>query len=406
MTEHIAIEELNGGQAKMVRAMARQFVDSEIIPIRQQIDDDRDHTKFIEPIFRKLMVELGAGASLTGDQPVSLTDQMGFLEELSRGDSGIAVAIACTGWCLFPVRVEPYRRPDLIEELNGFFPKDEAPVGCFAMTEPEGGCDIENPRMEGRRIHTTAQLDGEEWVINGVKQWPTNSGVAQLYLTVCTVDPDLGDEGIALIYVPHQSEGLSFGRFENKAGMQADRNCTIFYDNVRVPKRYRAAGPGDDANLLHQNLVLGSTASAAMSIGTAQNIFEIVTDYASQRVAASKPIKEHSVIACSLADMVTGIETARTYALSVSHMWDQPEIYGPRWSAEMLAKARIAKTYAADVSVLAANRAMEMMGSYGYTRDADVEKHWRDNKMMQQWLGGSHLGRLDIARYFCELEIL
>ncbi|MDY6918312.1 MAG: acyl-CoA dehydrogenase family protein [Chloroflexota bacterium] len=169
-TEHIAIEELNGGQAKMVRALARQFVDSEIIPIRQQIDDDRDHTKFIEPIFRKLMVELGAGASLTGDQPVSLTDQMGFLEELSRGDSGIAVAIACTGWCLFPVRVEPYRRPDLIEELNGFFPKDEAPVGCFAMTEPEGGCDIENPRMEGRRIHTTAQLDGEEWVINGVKQ--------------------------------------------------------------------------------------------------------------------------------------------------------------------------------------------------------------------------------------------
>jgi len=173
-----------------------------------------------------------------------------------------------------------------------------------------------------------------------------------------------------------------------------------------VPRRYRAAGPGDDANLLHQNLVLGSVGSAAMSVGSAQNILEIVTDYTTKRVVAGKPIKEHSVNACALADMVIGIETARVYALNVAYMLDRPEIYGPRWSEEMLAKARIAKAYAADVSVVVANRAMEMMGSYGYTRDADVEKHWRDNKMMQQWLGGSQLGRLDITRHFCSLEIL
>ncbi len=406
MANHIAIDVLDTEEAKMARALARQFVDNEILPVRQQIDDDKDHTKVIEPLFRKIMIELGMGRIMAADRPLSLTNQMGFLEELSRGDSGIAVAMACTGWCLFPIRIDPYRRPDLIEELAGVFPEDEVAFGCFAMTEPEGGCDIENPRMEGRKIHTTARLDGEEWVINGVKQWPTNSGVSHLYLTVCTTDPDLGDEGIALIYVPYPIDGVSFGRFENKSGMQADRNCTVFFDNVRVPKRYRAAGPGGDANLLHQNLVLGSIASAAMSIGTAQNIFEIVTDYASKRVAGGKPIKEHSIIACTLADMVTGIETARTYALSVAYMWDRPETYGSHWSPEMLAKSRIAKTYAADVSVMVANRAMEMMGSYGYTREGDVEKHWRDNKMMQQWLGGSHVARLDIARHFCDLQTL
>ena len=406
MTNYPCIEELTTEEAKMARALARQFVENEIIPVRQQIDDDKDHTKVIEPIFRKILIDLGFQKVMASEQVGSVVNQMGFLEEIARGDSGIAVALGCTGWCLMPLIYEPYKRADLLEELTTRFQEDEVHFGCFAMTEPEGGCDIENPRMEGRRIHTTARLDGDEWVINGVKQWPSNSGIASLYCTVCTTDPDLGDEGIAMIYVPYPIEGVSFSRFENKAGMQVDRNCTIFYDDVRVPRRYRAAGPRDDANLLHQNLVAGSVGSAALSVGTAQSILEIVTDYTTKRVVAGKPIKEHSVNACALADMAIGIETARTYALNIAYMFDRPEIYGPRWSAEMLAKARIAKVYAADMSIMVANRAMEMMGSYGYTRDADVEKHWRDNKMMQQWLGGSQLARLDIARHFCNLELL
>jgi len=345
VTNYPCIEELTTEEAKMARALARQFVENEIIPVRQQIDDDKDHTKVIEPIFRKILIDLGFQKVMASEQVGSVVNQMGFLEEIARGDSGIAVALGCTGWCLMPLIYEPYKRADLLEELTTRFQEDEVHFGCFAMTEPEGGCDIENPRMEGRRIHTTARLDGDEWVINGVKQWPSNSGIASLYCTVCTTDPDLGDEGIAMIYVPYPIEGVSFSRFENKAGMQVDRNCTIFYDDVRVPRRYRAAGPRDDANLLHQNLVAGSVGSAALSVGTAQSILEIVTDYTTKRVVAGKPI-------------------------------------------------------------MVANRAMEMMGSYGYTRDADVEKHWRDNKMMQQWLGGSQLARLDIARHFCNLELL
>jgi len=406
MANHLCIEELTTEEAKMARALARQFAENEIFPVRQQIDEDKDHTQVIEPIFKKILIDLGFQRLMVSEQVGSMANWMGFLEEIARGDSGIAVALGCTGWCILPLIYEPYKRLDLLQELTAPFQEDRVHFGCFAMTEPEGGCDIENPRMKGRKIHTRARLDGDEWVINGVKQWPSNSGIASLYCTVCTTDPDLGDEGIALIYVPYPIEGVSFGRFENKAGMQADRNCTIYYDNVRVPRRYRAAGPGDDANLLHQNLVVGSVGSAAMSVGTAQNILEIVTDYATKRVVAGKPIKEHSVNACALADMAIGIETARTYTLNIAYMLDRPEVYGPRWSPEMLAKARIAKVYAADVSVMVANKAMEMMGSYGYTRDADVEKHWRDNKMMQQWLGGSQLGRLDIARHFCNLEML
>ncbi|HEY49907.1 MAG TPA: hypothetical protein G4O13_07670 [Dehalococcoidia bacterium] len=408
MANHIAIEPLLTPEAEMGRALARQFVENEVFPVRQRIDDDKDHTEVVNPLLKKLLIDLGVQSMLAAGDPTlgTMINGMGFLEELSRGDTAIVVAMGALGWCLQPIQNEPYKRPDLIQEFAPIFQVNEIRHGCFAMTEPEGGCDIENPRMQGRTIRTRAVLEGDEWVINGAKQWPSNAGVASLYCTVCTTDPELGDEGIALIYVPYPIEGMSFSRFENKAGMQADRNCTIYYDNVRVPKRYRAWGPGDDANLLHQIIVQASIGSAMMSVGCSRNIFEIVTEYATNRIVAGKPIKEHSVNACALADMAIGIETARTYTMNVAYRYDHPETYGPRWSPEMRARARIAKVHAADVSVMVANKAMEMMASFGYTREGDVEKHWRDSKMIQLWLGGAQGGRLDIARYFCNLKIL
>ncbi len=104
--------------------------------------------------------------------------------------------------------------------------------------------------------------------------------------------------------------------------------------------------------------------------------------------------------------MAIAIETARTYALSVARMFDHPEIYGPRWSSEMIAKSRIAKVYAADVGIRVTDEAQRLMGSNGYSRPYDVEKHWRDVKITQQWLGGSIQGRLDIARYYCKLKTI
>ena len=124
--------------------------------------------------------------------------------------------------------------------------------GCFAMTEPGGahgggGCDIENLDLHGTKIRTKARLEGNEWVINGQKMWASNEGVADLYCVVCTTDPNLGDEGVALIYVPKDTKGITFGKNENKAGMAGDKNHPMFLENVRVPKEWRAAGPGVDA---------------------------------------------------------------------------------------------------------------------------------------------------------------
>ena len=412
MPKHVALEEFLTGEEKVLRDAARGFVEGVIMPIRQKVDADEREHKLIGSILKQISVDLGAQrmvfpAKYGGIEITSVRTFYWAIEELARGDSGMALAALCTDWIFVPIVFEPYRREDLLEEFAKIFCGDELHLGCFAMTEPQGGCDIENVDvMKGRTIRTTATLEGDEWVINGEKQWPSNSGVASLYLTACTTDPDQGEEGIALIYVPAPTKGLDFGDFEVKSGMAADRNCSIYYDNVRVPKRYRIAGPGDDANLLREMIVTGNIGSAALSIGAAQNTFEIVTKYTTERVAGGKPIKEHSITAVMLADMAIGIETARTYTTNVAHMFDRPEIYGPRWSSEMVAKSRIAKVYAADVAVNVTNEAMKLMGSNGYSRPYDVEKHWRDIKIAQIYLGGSIQGRLDIARYYCKLKTI
>jgi len=329
-------------------------------------------------------------------------------EELGRGDSGICTARTVTGWAWIPALAANNKAV-----LDRFAPEFCGPklrMGCFAMTEPGGthgggGCDIENVNLHGRKIRTRAKLEGNEWVINGQKMWASNSGVAHLYCVTCTTDPEKGDEGIALIYVPVDAKGISFGKNENKAGMQGDKNHPMFLENVRVPKEWRAAGPGVDADLLHNNLIVGRIVTAGMAVGQAQGAFETVLKYTGDRIVADKPIRQHSIAAGMLADMAIGIETARWSYLAAAWMYDHPEKYGPPISNFILSRGSIAKMHACDVAVSVTNKAMELMGSFGYVRDYDVEKYWRDCKMIQLWEGGAQLGRLDVCRGYYDLNL-
>ena len=396
-------------QDRVVVDVIRTFVEREIMPVRQQIDDDTDHViihRILEGLSNLGLMRAGlpqeyGGMAAAGTGPPGVT--MGLvLEEIARGDSGIAVAAAVTTWALMPAIVAENKT--VLEMLSDMFSGSQVRLGCFAMTEPAGGCDIENlAALRGRTIQTRAALDGDEWVINGAKRFPSNAGVADIYCVVCQTEPELGEEGIALIYVPSPWDGLSFGKFENKAGMQADRNADIYFDDLRVPRQYRAAGPGIDARLMKRNLTAGRVASAAMAVGSAQGAFERAIDYTGTRIVEGRPIRQHSICAGMLADMAIGIETARAYYLQTAYMVDRPQTYGEPDSDVMLSRASLAKAYACDVAVMVTNRAMELMGSYGYMREFDVEKYWRDCKETQLWLGGAQLARLDIARGYYEL---
>lgn len=391
-----------GDQDRLVVQVIRDFVEREIMPMRKQIDDDKDHVivrRILQGLFdlglmRAALPQEFGGMGSAGASNLSTCL---VLEQIARGDCGIAVAASVTTWALMPAVTADNQT--VLKRVGEMFGTGELRLGCFAMTEPASGCDIENLAvMKGKPIQTKAVLDGDDWVISGAKRFPSNAGVADIYCVVCQTDPSLGEEGIALVYVPAPHDGLSFGAFENKAGMQADRNCDIFFDNVRVPRQYRAAGPGEDARLMKRNLTSGRVASAAMAVGNAQGAFEKMLDYAGSRVVQGKPIRQHSICAAMIADMAIALETARSYALQVAYMLDRPEKYGDVASDEMLSRASMAKVYACDAAVMVTNRAMELMGSYGYMREFDVEKYWRDSKEIQLWLGGAQLARLDAAR--------
>ena len=221
----------------MMRDMIRSFVEKEIMPVRQQIDDDKDHiiVKKILQGITDLGIQKGAfPKEYGGGGMTSLVSAAIMHEELARGDSGIATAATFTTWAFLPAIIAGNKAV-----LDCFAPEfcgKTLKMGCFAMTEPGGdhgggGCDIENPSLHGKKIRTIAKLEADSWVISGQKAWASNSGVADAYCVLCTTDPNIGDDGIALIYVPSSSDGLSFGKFDNKVGMQGDRNCMIFLDN-------------------------------------------------------------------------------------------------------------------------------------------------------------------------------
>ena len=396
-------------EAAFMQQALHAFVDNEIMPVRQKIDYDDEH-RLVDKI-RQGLTDLGIQKAMFPEKygGMGITSMvLSFIafEEVARGDVAIAISTGCTPWCFAPAILASNEA--VLDRFAPQFCGDELQTGCFALTEPTSGCDIENPEMHGRTIKTIAKLDGYEWVINGNKCLASNSGISQAYCVVCTTDPNLGDEGIALMYVPYPIEGMSFGKFEDKAGMRADRNCDVFLDNVRVPREYRVAGPGKDAEFFTFNVIMGRGGAAGFSIGAAQGAFEKVLEYTTDRIVAGKPIREHSVCACILADMVIGIETARAYYMNLAYMIDESRIVDtigskgldPQLASFFLSRASLAKVYADDVAVMVTNKAMELMGSYGYLHDYDVEKYWRDSKECQLYEGGAQLGRLDIIRNY------
>ena len=400
------MKELIGEEGSLFLQVMRDFVDREIMPVRHLIDaDSRADFKLVGELQSKLRA-MGAGVRSSlppeygGMGISSLVSACVFLEELARGDAGLACASGGAGWAMRPAiagfQQEGNRRilDDFVDKLTG----EEMFVCCFAMTEPEGGCNIENIDMHGRGIATTARLEGDEWVINGAKQWPTNSGISELYCVICQTDPSLGDEGIALIYVPVPIEGFTFGGFEDKMGFRSSREGGFWFDNVRVPKEYRAAGPGKDAELLHDNLIYARGFSAGWAVGPAQGAFDEVMKFTQDRLAAGKPIRQHTIAANMLADMAIGIQVGRDCYVNAAYMYDHPEVYGPKISVHNLSRTSIAKVFCCDMAVNVTNKAMELMGSYGYVTDHHVEKYLRDVKIIQLWEGGAQLGRMDVAR--------
>ncbi len=394
----------------------RKWGEERYMPIRQQVDEDWKGHKIVEPLLKEVLVDLGINAAFFPaevggiDMPDPLTCVTVVCEELARIDAGFSVAAACSIWGMVPIMWKPHRNMELCEEFGPKFCSKELYVGSLVMTEPDSGADIENyGRMQGKTIKTTATLDGDEWIINGHKLWATNSGkVGDLYTVVCTTNKGSTDpDDFALILVPADTEGVSTGNPYQKCGMSADMNTDIWFENVRVPKRYRVHGPGDDLKYWQEMITYGSIGSTAMCVGIMKNVYEIIKKWTAERVIAGKPLKEHSIVADMLSEITTLIESTSAWMWAYVREISRPDIYGWNpWDERYLLKTRGLSLFASNAVERASSRAMDFMGSYGYAREFDIEKHWRDQKVIGLWMGGKALKTLENARYWYDLETL
>ena len=390
---------------RMIQQMVRDFVDKEIMPVREQLEDSIE----LQNQIRQRLVDIGL-------QRMSMPKEYGgegirstllgaiISEELSRGDIGLAVSHMCTGWAWRPAISGGMKA--VLDEFMPNFCGDKVQIACFAMTEPGGahgggGCDIENYVYKGTKLRTTVSFQGDKCIINGTKMWATNSGIADLYCIVGTIDPTLGEEGFVIAYIPDGTPGLTRGPNEDKCGLKSDHNCSLYFDDVEIPREW-AIGPGGKAAELFWAQLPG-VSSGAMATGIMQGVLETILEYTGNRIVADRPIRQHGMPAEILADIAMNTEMARTWYLVTAYMCDHPEVYGPRTG--FLAARMNMSRITSEKAVRCAERAIQLTGSYGYVRENHLEKYWRDSLMLTLWKGGTHLSRHNVCRGYYDLQI-
>ena len=403
-------------EQRMIQQTLADFVDKEIMPVRHLIDDDVTHEDVVEPILKKLQIDLGWQQAMIpkdygGNEMLSIVTGALKQEQISRGDYGISLASAVTDWALSPATIAYLLGPPpakawgkaVLDEFAPMFVGDELRHACFNMSEAESACDIENHLNEGRLIHTKAELHGNEWVINGTKHWASNSGIAHLHCVACNMDPKSGAEGFALIYVPEPWEGVSHGKFEVKCGVNADRNTSTYFDNVRVPKEWGLQGPMAWEMFLN-TVVSAFPLNTANCVGMLQGAFDELLEYTGQRVVGGKPIREHFSTAIFLGEMASAISVARSAFLEMAYQYENMDIYGAWTTDSMVAKARAVLAFVARMTPELILRGMEFMGSQGYVREGFYEKYYRDAAVAKLVLGGVQLGFFSVCRQFYDLN--
>ncbi len=404
-------------EQRMMQKMFADFVEKEIMPVRDKIDDDLTHEEIITPILKKLQVDLGSQKTMIpkdygGNEMLSIVTGALKQEQMARGDYGISMHSAVTDWCWTPATLAYLMAPTkeakawgkaVLDKFAPMFTGNELKAGCFNMSEPESACDIENITNEGKTVSVKAKLEGDEWVIDGTKFWASNAGVADLNCVICNMDPKLGLDAFALIYVPEPWPGVSHGKFEVKTGLQADRNTSTYFDNVRVPREWGLQGKVAWS-------IFETTVSAPMplntghTVGLLQGAFDVLIEYTTQRVAGGKPVAQHLSAAMILGEMASLITVGRAAFLELAHEYDNMDIYGMWNTKSMVAKGHAVHAYITRAASEMILRGMELMGSSGYVRENHYEKYFRDAPIAKLVMGGSHIGFFSVCKEFYDLD--
>ena len=366
---------------EQVKQTARDFAERAIRPHVMEWDESQF---FPRDVFRRLG-ELGLMGVLVpeeyGGSGMGYAEYKAAIVELAKvcGSVGLSMAAhnsLCTGHIL-AFGNEEQKKKWLPRLASG-----EA-IGAWGLTEANTGSDASNMRC-------TAVREGDEWVINGTKNWITHGISGEIAVLITrTGEPRTKNNATAFV-VERGTPGFLAGKKENKLGMRCSETAEMIFDNCRIPDANRLGEVGDGFHQSMKVLDGGRISIAALSLGIARGAYEAALNYAQEREQFGKPIAQFQAIGFKLADMATEIEAADL-------LTDQAA-YKKQHHLPMTQDAAIAKYYASEVAVKVANEAVQIFGGYGYTKDFPVEKFYRDAKLCTIGEGTSEIQKLVIAR--------
>ncbi len=364
----------------LLRDTCREFADRELKPHAKRWD--REH-KFPAEAVKKAF-ELGlAGVAVPGEWGGAGMDNVAYalaIEEISRGDASVGVTLSVNN-SLYCDPVLKYGTDEQKERWLKPFASGEK-LGCFGLTEPQAGSDAAEQR-------TTAVKKGDRYVINGTKNWITNGPVADAMVLFTMTDLSKGTKGITAFVVETGTPGFLKQKADEKLGICASPSCTIFFENMEVPVANRLGQEGEGFKIAMSTLDGGRIGIAAQAVGIGVAAFEEAREYAKVRKTFDVPISQHQAIQFMLADMATELDAARLLTLRAAALKDR----GVRHSRE----SSMAKLYASEASNRVCNRAVQIHGGMGYSKELDVERHFRDARITEIYEGTSEIQRIVIS---------
>jgi len=376
---------------RMIRENVRRFMETEVRPIIRRYD--REET-FAGAEIRRLG-ELGCCGMLIPEEwgcaGLDTISYVLMLEEVARVDSSIAVALSVTnsvvGWPLWRHGNDAQRRKYLPRLARGEI------LGAFCLTEPQAGSDA-------AAIETRAVRIGKTYRLSGTKSWVTNGGESGAYLVFAKTEPAAGAPGVtknvitAFLVEPGFS-GFRVSRYEDKMGLRSSRSAEIVFADCEVPEENRLGEEGQGLKIALEALDGGRVGIAAQAVGLAQGALDAAARYAKARRAFGKTIGEFQAVQFMLADMQTEIEAARFMVWQAAWIRDTMRDTG---SSRLGAFASRAKLFAGEMANRVAYKAVQIHGSMGYSRESDVERMYRDARVLSIYEGTSEIQRMIIAR--------
>ncbi|MFT5698795.1 MAG: alkylation response protein AidB-like acyl-CoA dehydrogenase [Desulforhopalus sp.] len=363
-------------EQQMIVDIARQITDERIIPNRAELDEKHE--------FPRDILNDMAKADLFG---VPIPEEYGgfgggcfdivlAVEQLGRGCIGVGTAFAANFLGIYPIIIAGS------EEMKQKYLPDVATgkkFGAFGLTEANAGSDASG-------IQTTAVLDGDEWVLNGTKQWITNGGEAQIYSVVAITDRSRGARGASLFVVEEGDPGFSCGPKEKKMGIRSSSTTELIFKDCRIPKDRLIGRQGTGFITVMKTLDLSRPGIASLGVGLGQGALDEAARYAKQRKQFGKPVIAFQAVQHLLADMAIGVEAARSLVYSsAKHIQAHPK--------DMSKASAMCKTFATDMAMKVSTDAVQVMGGYGYMCEYPVEKMMRDAKILQIYEGTNQIQR-------------